>query len=79
MSGPPHTDPASWLAANAARGSTSDIRLATGIHLYTWWNVWKERSKCIFDSSMRSEFQVVCAAKEEIASFRRDMQDFRPP
>jgi hypothetical protein len=58
-------DPASWIAANAARADPANARRATGSLLYCWWNLWKERNKRIFDSKHRSEFQVAFAAKEE--------------
>jgi hypothetical protein len=36
-------DPARWLAASATRVKPANVRLATRILLYSWWNVWKER------------------------------------
>jgi hypothetical protein len=74
-----HTEPASWLAANAVRANLADIRLASGILLYARWNVWKERNKRIFHSTQRSEFQVACAAKEDIVLYCAAIRDFQPP
>jgi hypothetical protein len=42
------SDPASWLAANVAMAQPANVRLATEIILYSWWNVWKERNRWVF-------------------------------
>jgi hypothetical protein len=74
-----HLDPNSWLATNAARANRGDICLATGILLYSWWNVSKERNRRIFQSMQQSEFLIACAAKEKIDQFGCAMQVFHPP
>jgi hypothetical protein len=78
-SGAAHHDPATWLASNAARANRGDVRLVTGILLYAWWSIWKERNMRIFQSKQQSEFMVACAAKGEIDQFRRATQVFQPP
>jgi hypothetical protein len=55
---------------------TGDLHLATGILLYAWWNVQKERNRRIFQSSQQSKFLITCAAKEEI---EHAMHPFQPP
>jgi hypothetical protein len=68
-----------WLAASATRAKPANVRLATGIVLYSWWNVWKERNMGIFESTQCSEFQVAYAVKEDAEMFLRAMREFRPP
>jgi hypothetical protein len=67
--------PASWLCSNAQRANLSSQKEASAVLLYYWWNVWKERSKRIFDSVQPNEFQVAISAKEDIelsiSAFRR--------
>jgi hypothetical protein len=68
-----------WLAASATRVKPANVRLATGILLYSWCNVWKERNRRIFESTQRLEFQVAYAVKEDAEMFLRAMCEFRPP
>jgi hypothetical protein len=51
----------------------------TEILLYSWWNVWKERNRQVFDSTRHSVIHVDCAVKEEVKMFLRAMREFRPP
>jgi hypothetical protein len=76
---PMRADPARWLAASATRAKPAKAHLATRILLYSWWNVWKERNRHIFESTQRSEFQVACAVKEDAEMFLVVMREFRPP
>jgi hypothetical protein len=73
------SDRASWLASNAAMAQPANVRLATEILLYLWWNVWKERNRRVFDSTQRSVFRVACAVKEEVEMFLRAVREFMPP
>jgi hypothetical protein len=57
--------PADWLCSNAQRANPCREE-ATGILLYHWWNVWKERNKTVFDAVQHNEFQVATSAKEEV-------------
>jgi hypothetical protein len=68
-----------WLAASATRVKPANVRLATGILLYSWCNVWKESNRRIFESTQRLEFQVAYAVKEDAEMFLRAMCEFRPP
>jgi hypothetical protein len=73
-----HSDPARRLVASATRAKPANVCLATRILLYSWWNVWKERNMCIFESTQHSEFLVVCAVKEDAEMFLRAMREFWP-
>jgi hypothetical protein len=61
---------ADWLALNSARATELHQRDSTGILLYCWWNIWKERNRRVFDSIQRNVLQVVLAAKKEIELYR---------
>jgi hypothetical protein len=38
-----------WLATSVTRAKPANVRLATGILLYSWWNLWKERNRRIYN------------------------------
>jgi hypothetical protein len=42
------------------------LKRSMEILLYCWWNIWKERSKRIFDSVYKNELQVALSTKEDI-------------
>jgi hypothetical protein len=44
-------------------------RETMSILLYMWWNVWKECNRRVFESTQKSELQVVALAKEDIDLF----------
>jgi hypothetical protein len=68
---------AEWLSNSAAIANARKQRETTGILLYCWWNVWKERNRCVFKSIQKSAFQLALFAKEEIdlykLAFRAEM------
>jgi hypothetical protein len=74
-----HTVKIQWLATSATRAKPANVRLATRILLYSWWNVWKERNMRIFESTQCLEFHVADAVKEDAEMFLRAMREFRPP
>jgi hypothetical protein len=61
---------AAWLTSNVASANAQDQRGATGIILYCWWNVWKERNRRVFKSDHKIAYQVALLAKEEIDSYK---------
>jgi hypothetical protein len=42
-----------------------------GIMFFFWWEIWKERNRCIFNQEEHSFLQVFKFVKEAIANFRR--------
>jgi hypothetical protein len=61
---------AAWLSSSVARAGAAQVRHTTVILLYCWWNIWKERNRCIFESLHRNEFQVASGTKQEIELYR---------
>jgi hypothetical protein len=55
---------ATWLTSSAARVNVHHQREATGILLYYWCNIWKERNRQVFYSTQKSTSQVAMLVKE---------------
>jgi hypothetical protein len=55
-----------WLSSMVAKMGAGQARRSTAILLYSWWNIWKERNKCIFESLHCNEFQVASSTKQDI-------------
>jgi hypothetical protein len=64
-------DNATWITSGAATGMETHQRVSTGILLYCWWNIWKERNRMVFDSIQRNELQVALSTKEEIELYHQ--------
>lgn len=61
---------ASWFNKMEISLPKQEKRTLCGAILYTWWNIWKERNRRIFQGLERDELHVAMLAKEEIDAYR---------
>ncbi|TVU27989.1 hypothetical protein EJB05_19495, partial [Eragrostis curvula] len=60
------TSVAEWLHDAVKRMNRDTRRIFTGAILYTWWNLWKERNRRVFEGKSHTVTHVAQLAKEEI-------------
>ena len=65
-----------WCSAIECAGSKDQKKAVRGAMLPTWWNVWLERNKRIFNNITRSEREVAYITKQDLDLLRLA---FRPP
>ena len=49
----------------------SERRRLNGVLIYTFWNVWKERNRRIFDNKIHTVLQVASKIKDDIEQRKR--------
>lgn len=59
-----------WLEEICRDMPKEDRRFLTGVILYSWWNIWKERNRRIFQGKEEEWEQVTFRAKEEINQYK---------
>jgi hypothetical protein len=57
----------------AAAGGALQLKRLTGILLYCWWNIWKERNMRILDSVYKNELPL--STKEDIELYHQAFRD----
>jgi hypothetical protein len=65
----PELSTSEWLTCCVVVAKPRPQRETMSILLYMWWNVWKECNRRVFESTQKSELQVVALAKEDIDLF----------
>jgi len=55
----------------AAKVPRSERRRLNGVVIYTFWNIWKERNRRIFDNLIETVPQVAVRIKEDIQQRKR--------
>lgn len=65
---PHHTDMdlITWWDHQLSNEATSRLRKTASIIIYTWWNLWKERNRRIFQQQAKQPRQVLTMIKEEM-------------
>ena len=56
----------SWWEEVATKVSRSERRRLNGVVIYTFWNIWKERNRRIFDNKIETVTEVAARIKEDI-------------
>jgi hypothetical protein len=69
LSDPPHIY--IWWEDAARRVPRTERRRFNGVVIYTFWNLWKERNRRIFNNMTESAFQVATRIKEDIEQRKR--------
>jgi hypothetical protein len=64
---------ANWWEDVASMIPKQECRTFNGALIYIVWNIWKERTKRIFENEHQTAEQVAYLAKEDIVQRRRDM------
>ena len=70
----PRVDPIhirSWWEEAARKVPRSERRRLNGVIIYTFWNIWKERNRRIFDNKIETVPQVAVRIKEDIEQRKR--------
>jgi len=65
------TDIRSWWEEVARKVPRSERRRLNGAVIYTFWNIWKERNRRIFDNKIETVPQVAARIKEDIEQRKR--------
>jgi len=52
----------------------SERRRLNGVIIYTFWNIWKERNRRIFDNLIQTGTQVAARIKEDIHQRKRALE-----
>ena len=70
----PQVDPThirSWWEEAARKVPRSKRRRLNGVVIYTFWNIWKERNRRIFDNKIETAPQVAARIKKDIEQRKR--------
>jgi len=65
------TDIRSWWEEVTTKVPRSERRRLNGALIYTFWNVWKERNRRIFDNKIQTVLQVASKIKDDIEQRKR--------
>ena len=57
----------------ATKVPRSERRRLNGVVIYTFWNIWKERNRRIFDNKIETVPQVAARIKEDIEQRKRSL------
>lgn len=60
------SDISTWWAEISHAGSKEQVRSIKGALLTTWWNIWLERNKRIFQNSSSPELSIALQIKHDI-------------
>jgi hypothetical protein len=55
-----------WWEEATAKVPKTERRRFNGLVIYTFWNLWKERNRRIFNNKMETVLQVAARIKEDI-------------
>ena len=55
----------------ATKVPRSERRRLNGVVIYTFWNIWKERNRRIFDNKIETVTEVAARIKEDIEQRKR--------
>ena len=61
----------SWWEEVATKVPRSERRRLNGVVIYTFWNIWKERNRRIFDNKIETVTEVAARIKEDIEQRKR--------
>ena len=61
----------SWWEEAVTIVPLTERRRFNGMVIYTFWNLWKERNRCIFNNNSESVMQVAGRIKDDIEQRRR--------
>jgi len=70
----PQGDPVeirAWWEEAAKKVPTTERRRLNGVVIYTFWNIWKERNRRIFNNTAETVPQVAARIKEDIEQRKR--------
>jgi hypothetical protein len=63
---PPPPQTFSWCKDTTRRAPSAERRRFNGLVIYTFWNLWKERNRRIFNNATETVLQVAMRIKEDI-------------
>jgi hypothetical protein len=59
-----------WVNVLLKTGTSGNKKDSLGILFMFWWNLWKERNRCIFDQEEKSALQTARLILDEIRQFK---------